>query len=143
MAVIYFTIEDPQWESVLPDHEKLAEKVLKSEEGELSIVLADDAFVRRLNAQFRDKDSPTNILSFASEDEPGYLGDLILARETIFREAKEQHKEPEAHFMHLLIHGYLHLCGYDHEEEQQAQKMEAKEIKWLAQLGIANPYEIQ
>lgn len=116
---------------------------------ELSIVLGDDALVQQLNRDYRGKDKPTNVLSFAFEDAEGpdagddapvLLGDVIVARETVAREAAEQGKSFDAHFMHLVAHGVLHLLGYDHETEEEAGVMEALEIAALAALGLPDPY---
>lgn len=116
---------------------------------ELSVVLADDALVHRLNREYRGKDKPTNVLSFAlteaDEPEPGegapvLLGDVILAFETVEREAVEQNKTPADHMTHLVVHGVLHLLGYDHETDDEAEEMEALETRLLATLGIADPY---
>lgn len=125
-----------------------------------SVVLANDEAVRELNKQFRTKDMPTNVLSFpahenaqalkaalaAPQDDPmmadaSYLGDMILARETISKEARDQGKAMRDHFCHLLVHGTLHLLGYDHIDEGEAEEMEALEIAILKELSIANPYE--
>jgi probable rRNA maturation factor len=116
-------------------HEKLAKKPF-----ELAIVLADDAFVKNLNHAYRGKNKPTNVLSFPS-DEAGQLGDIVLAFETVEREAGEQQKTFRAHATHLLVHGVLHLLGHDHEIEAEAELMESKEVKILKKLGIADPYE--
>lgn len=114
---------------------------------EIAVVLADDAFVKDLNSQYRGKNKPTNVLSFPTSSlTPDLrplipdLGDIILALETIENEAKEQGKTFRSHAIHLLVHGFLHLLGYDHIEDKQAEIMEKLEIKILRKLGISNPY---
>lgn len=109
-------------------------------EGEIAMALGDDAFVQGLNGQFRGKDAPTNVLSFPSGTS-GFLGDIALARETLLREAEEQAKSPRDHAIHLIVHGILHLLGYDHDTDEQAGDMEALEVRVLGRLGIANPYK--
>lgn len=115
--------------------------------GEISVVLADDPRVRALNRQYRGQDKPTNVLSFPNMEAPSaagvgrLLGDVILARETLQREAREQHKSLEDHLAHLVVHGVLHLLGYDHEEAAEATEMEDRERRILAGLGIADPYD--
>jgi probable rRNA maturation factor len=109
-------------------------------EGELSLVLSDDAQVRILNRTYRQKDTPTNVLSFPQTGP--LLGDIVLARETLLREAAEKHVSFEAHLTHLIIHGWLHLQGFDHQTEAEAQEMEAVEIAALRTLGIDNPYQV-
>jgi probable rRNA maturation factor len=119
----------------------------------VSLVLADDAEVHALNKQWRAKDKPTNVLSFpmlareevlaaaATADAPGMLGDLILAHGVCAREAAEKGIAVEAHAAHLMVHGLLHLAGYDHETgEEDAAEMEALETKALALMGLADPY---
>jgi len=119
----------------------------------VSLVLADDEEVHALNKQWRAKDKPTNVLSFpmlareevlaaaAAADAPGMLGDLILAHGVCTREAAEKGVPVEAHAAHLMIHGLLHLAGYDHETgEEDAAEMEALETKALALMGLADPY---
>ena len=106
---------------------------------EMAVVLADDKFIRQLNRDYRGKDKPTNVLAFPS-DEESQLGDVVLALETIEREAREQKKTVKNHTKHLLVHGTLHLLGYDHERKKDAAQMEALEIKILETLGVANPY---
>lgn len=108
---------------------------------ELSIVLADNAFIRQLNKEWRGKDKPTNVLSFP-QGEPELLGDVILAHETIATEAEEQNKAFADHLKHLVVHGVLHLLGHDHEEDDEAETMERLEIEILGHLGVKNPYEI-
>ncbi len=109
--------------------------------GELSIALTDDAQMQALNHQYRDKNTPTNVLSFPANGP--LLGDIVLSYETITREADEKQVTIKAHLSHLLIHGFLHLQGYDHQTETDALAMEALEIKALAALGIDNPYKLQ
>jgi len=106
--------------------------------GEICIVLAGDAGVRKLNREWRGKDKPTNVLSFAGT--PPLLGDIVLARQTVLREARDRAKPVAHHIVHLVVHGCLHLLGYDHEEEKEARRMEKMEINLLEQLGIPNPY---
>lgn len=108
--------------------------------GELSVVLADDAQVQALNCDYRHKDTPTNVLSFPMPPDTGLMGDVIFARETIAREAAAQSKRFEDHFVHLLIHGVLHLQGFDHQTDTDATDMEAREVRALARLSIDNPY---
>lgn len=113
--------------------------------GEVCIRIVDEQESANLNAQFRQKNYPTNILSFPAiapeEIKNEYLGDMVLCPAVIEREAEEQHKKLEHHWAHLIIHGSLHLLGYDHVAEQDAEIMEALEIKLLQQLGYPNPYE--
>jgi probable rRNA maturation factor len=116
---------------------------------EISLVLADDAMVRDLNGRYRGQDKPTNVLSFATLDDeddispadgPLMLGDVIVAFETTAREAASEGKSLAAHLSHLVVHGVLHLLGYDHQDDAEAEEMEAAERSILAGLGIADPY---
>lgn len=110
-------------------------------EGVVSVLLGDDAALRALNETWRGKGKATNVLSFpAATSSGGRLGDIALAAETIDLEARTQGKTFEAHMMHLLVHGLLHLLGYDHEEDSEAEVMEAREREILADLGVADPY---
>lgn len=111
---------------------------------ELSILLTNDEEQHELNQQWRGKDSSTNVLSFP-QIEPfgpviGILGDITLARETLIREAEEQGVTFEAHFTHLMVHGFLHILGYDHITDAQALQMESLETQILASLGVEDPY---
>ena len=115
------------------------------DEVEISLLLTDDAGIRELNRDWRDKDKPTNVLSFPAPVVPGIpgprpLGDIAVAYETVAREAEEERKTFEDHLTHLLVHGLLHLLGYDHELEAEAEIMEGLEVRALASLGIADPY---
>ncbi|MBL8628117.1 MAG: rRNA maturation RNase YbeY [Rhodospirillaceae bacterium] len=113
---------------------------------EISLVLSTDARVRVLNRDYRGKDKPTNVLSFPAADDAGLmsdvlmLGDIVLALQTTQKEAKAENKPFKAHTAHLVVHGVLHLLGYDHELERDALKMERMERLILADLGIADPY---
>jgi len=109
--------------------------------GEVCMMFTDDAAMAELNAQFRGKSKPTNVLSFpAHESDMDRLGDIALGRETVFREAEEKGIRVEDHIAHLVIHGFLHLAGYDHETEMEAEEMEAIEREALSRIGIADPY---
>lgn len=133
----------PSWEEKISQSlEKATEAVGKDFScAEVSVVLADDQQVQDLNKKFRHKDRPTNVLSFPSEIE-GELGDIILAYETVMKESKEANIPSLHHTLHLIIHGFLHLLGYDHENENDAHKMESMEIQILKTLNIKNPYEV-
>jgi len=109
-----------------------------------TLKFVDDETIQEANAEFRGKDKPTNVLSFPDGESDGeelYLGDIMMSIPTMMREAKEQLKPIEEHMVHLMLHGYLHLMGYDHEEEEEAVEMETLEIELLQTLGIKNPYE--
>lgn len=108
--------------------------------GELSVLLSTDLKVQILNRKYRNKNKPTNVLSFPIAPPAPMLGDIVLAYETVEKEAEDKGVSLEAHMMHLLIHGFLHLQGYDHENESDAEVMEALEIKALKTLKISNPY---
>ncbi len=112
---------------------------------ELCIHLADDPHIRELNARWRGLDKPTNVLSFPAVDpahlgQARLLGDIVLAYETVAREAEDEGKALADHYRHLVVHGFLHLLGFDHETDADAQVMEAMETRILARLGVADPY---
>ena len=115
-------------------------------DSELSLVFTNDADIREINAKWRHIDKPTNVLSFPAfalqpGQEPGeILGDIVIARETVAREAAEEHKSFDDHLSHLVVHGLLHLMGYDHQNDEEAEQMETLERKILASLGISDPY---
>ncbi len=119
---------------------------------EVNVCLSNDAEVQRLNKEFRGKDKPTNVLSFACIDDDEFwdmldksadmeLGDIILAFETLQREADEKHITVYAHYCHLLVHGFLHILGFDHQTDEEADEMESLETEILEQFSIDNPYQ--
>jgi probable rRNA maturation factor len=114
----------------LPDH------------SELSLLLCDDARIRLLNRDWRDKDEATNVLSFPSSgpEAKTILGDIAIAYETVEREALRDRKSFADHYTHMVVHGFLHLLGYDHESDEDAETMEGFERRILAGLGIADPF---
>ncbi|MCR9214936.1 MAG: rRNA maturation RNase YbeY [Proteobacteria bacterium] len=167
-------VKDNSWRDLLPNLETCTKEVieatlsaLQEEFGtlpiageiqpvvEISLVLTGDKEIRELNRDYREKNRPTNVLSFpdtlidedalkeaALTEEPLMFGDIIMASDTIREEADAQHKSIADHFRHLLVHGVLHLAGHDHIDENEAQIMEQLEIDILRGLGIPNPYEI-
>lgn len=140
-------IEAEGWNTCPPDASDLAIRAAGAAlaaagvSGGLAILLADDDRLAELNLGFRAKAGPTNVLSFPAPANPeGWLGDLALAFGTCRREAEAQDKRLEHHLQHLVAHGVLHLVGYDHESEAEAEAMEALEAKILAGLGAPDPY---
>ena len=143
--MIEVEVEDPAWTSALPDAVALVERAaamaLGTVEGDVVVLLTDDASVQEINARFRDRDQPTNVLSFPAADSAApHLGDLMLAHGVWAAEALAQGKSLADHLTHLTIHGVLHLLGRDHVDEAEAEAMEAEERSLLASLGVADPY---
>ncbi len=137
-------VADAGWRKALPGVERIVRRAALAALGRrkrsLVVALSDDRQVRKLNARDRRKDKPTNVLSYPS-GEKSFLGDVVLARQTVWREARSQGKTEAAHVSHLVVHGTLHLLGYDHETgEADAERMEALERRILKKLGIADPY---
>lgn len=139
-------VEDLAWLRREPQAEALARQAAAAalgdvDRGEIAILLADDAAVRDINARFRGKDAATNVLAFpAPAIHGGHLGDIALAFGVCDREAAAQGKSLADHLRHLVIHGVLHLLGYDHDEDGRAEVMEARERALLGELGVADPY---
>ena len=158
------TIADPRWHQVFPDYEERLRAALMatlartpltaSRRFTVDVTLADDETVHALNARYRGRDAPTDVLSFpqfaagellalAPEGPPLPLGDIVLAFDTVLREAKALDQPLEAHALHLFVHGLLHLLGYDHEQEDQARRMERLESEILAAVDVPDPYQDQ
>ncbi len=144
-------IEVEAWGDAVADVEAVVERAalaaLGDEVGGIVILLTDDDTVRDLNDRFRGKDRPTNVLSFPAAEMPGVegptpLGDIVLAYGVCAREAVEQSKTLDNHLTHLIVHGVLHLLGQDHEDDAEAEVMEAEERTILARLGISDPYSL-
>jgi probable rRNA maturation factor len=162
-STVDVTIEAPAWRAVAGDAEQLCRQAIRATLGraaltawlasaEVSVLLADDATVRRLNARYRQQDRATNVLSFpalkldpdqappAPGPAPVLLGDIVLAAETVCAEAAAERKPPADHLRHLMVHGCLHLLGYDHQDAAGAARMERLERAILGELGIPDPY---
>ena len=167
---LYINIEDNRWEESVKDIDPLSKQAATTAFDDLqkqipaylsqankpiiiNLTLSNDETVHQLNKDYRGMDKPTNVLSFANVDDPDFeeelanaddfleLGDIIIALETLEREAQEQSIPLQDHLSHLLVHGLLHLLGYDHQEDEEAEHMEGLEIKILQHLNIKNPYE--
>jgi probable rRNA maturation factor len=155
------SVSEPQWNESFLDVEAIARRAatltvqhatlprrIESRDMEAAIVLANDDLIQILNREYREMDKPTNVLSFATLDSndpvpdegPFPLGDIILSYQTIDREATEQGKFFKDHFTHMIVHGMLHLLGYDHQDEDEANIMETLEIRILQKMNIQNPY---
>lgn len=154
---ITISYEDSHWRARLPRLKSLTEQAvlaaLRHEKWSrknlvINVILSSDAKVRVLNRTWRGKDKPTNVLSFPVEEphmevprgRPRHLGDIVLARQTLLREAKAEGKKLAHHYQHLLVHGTLHLFGHDHLTNAEADVMEAREVRILAGLRVPNPY---
>lgn len=136
-------VEDPAWTDALADAQALCVRAAEASApgADLAVLLTSDEAVRAMNEQYRGIDKATNVLSFPASGLPGdHLGDIALAFGVCEREANEQGKALCAHLQHLVAHGALHLVGYDHEDDSEADIMEAKEREILAGLGLPDPY---
>jgi probable rRNA maturation factor len=143
-VLIEVEIDDPAWTAALPDAQDLAiaaGEAALDRPGEVAVLLTGDETLRDLNNRFRGKDRPTNVLSFPAPANPeGHLGDIALAYGVCATEAEAQGKTLAAHLQHLVAHGVLHLVGFDHETDAEAEVMEARERVILAALGVSDPY---
>jgi probable rRNA maturation factor len=160
-ATVDVAVESALWDGV-PDAVQCVERAIATAAracgatGEVAVMLADDATLRALNARWRGRDAPTNVLSFPAPPalrvpplagegrgggEPKFLGDIAIAFETTRREAEAEGKTILHHLSHLAVHGFLHLLGYDHESDAEAERMERLERSILAELDIADPYD--
>jgi len=147
---IDFDAPSPQWQALTGAEGTVRAAIAAAAElapsgGEMSVILTDDAAVQELNRAWRGIDKPTNVLSFPASAPKGaglplLLGDVIVAYETLAREAKDEGKPVLHHLAHLVVHGYLHLLGYDHQTDSEADAMEGLERQILARLKIADPY---
>ena len=143
--MIEVEIDSDEWTEALPEAaavvERAARAALGTVEGDVVVLLAADEAVQDLNQRFRDKDRPTNVLSFpAAESAFPHLGDVVLGYAYCAAEAETQGKTLSDHLSHLVVHGVLHLLGRDHEDDAEAEEMEAEERDILAQIGVADPY---
>jgi probable rRNA maturation factor len=144
--VIDIQVQSPLWDAEPAAADAVrtaieAAAALAPAQGEISVLLTDDASVRTLNRDWRKVDQPTNVLSFPAAKPAGALiGDIAIAYETVRREATAEGKEFLHHLAHLAVHGFLHLLGYDHQTDSQAEAMEGLERAALARLDIADPY---
>ncbi|PZT98761.1 MAG: rRNA maturation RNase YbeY [Brevundimonas sp.] len=143
--MIEIEVEADDWTVALADVQAVVERAagaaLGTVAGDVVVLLTDDAAVRDLNARFRDKDRPTNVLSFpAPESAAPHLGDIVLAYGVCAAEAETQGKTLADHLSHLVVHGVLHLLGRDHVNDAEAEEMEAEERDVLARIGVGDPY---
>ena len=138
---VYVNVENRQWKKYKIDFEKIANAAVSAvyKDSEVSITLVDDKQIHKLNKQYRGIDKPTNVLSFELGDKV-LLGDIFISLDTVKREAKDAGISVEEHTAHMIVHGVLHLQGYDHIKDKEAKLMESKEIRILKKLGYKNPY---
>lgn len=146
---IEMVFQETGWRRLLPGAEALARRAVcaalrgTGAGGSLTVLLADDRALRRLNGEHRGVDKPTNVLSFPGDAGAGHLGDMALALGTVRREAEAAGKRPAAHFAHLVAHGALHLLGHDHLAAGEARRMERAEARAMRRLRLPNPWKEQ
>ena len=153
---IDITVQDPRWSSALPNLETLTQRAIDAcvdmliaearthqVFDELSLAFLNDESIRALNKQYRERDKPTNVLSFPGTVIDGrspLLGDVVLGYETVTKEASGRGLDLADHVTHLMVHGFYHLHGFDHQNDEEARVMEGLEVRTLEVLGISNPY---
>jgi probable rRNA maturation factor len=153
-GLIDVMVQSPRWKKqprasmIVRKAIQAAAKATSTPRAELAIVLTDDSAIRTLNREWRGFDKPTNVLSFPAASfgaiqNSSSLGDVIIAFQTVAKEATSEGKPFKNHLSHLAVHGFLHLLGYDHETDRDARKMEQIEVKILAGLGVPDPYAEQ
>ena len=142
-------VQSPQWkeqrgaEAAVRVAINAAADEISSPGGEVAVVLTDDAAIQKLNKQWRNIDKPTNVLSFPAAKSGAMLGDIVIAYETLAHECRDEGKEFAHHLSHLAVHGFLHLMGYDHQNDSDAEAMEELENAILARLHIPDPYFVR
>ncbi len=138
-AGISVSVAEPSWRRLVPGAERAARRAASLLGGDLSVILSSDRVVRRLNFAHRGKDKPTNVLTY-DPPAPGMPGEVIVALETIRREAAAARRPPAHHLAHLVLHGALHLAGHDHARAGDARRMEMAESRLLSRIGVPNPW---
>ena len=144
-AGIAVTIAEPRWRRLVPKAEAIAARaarIARPRDTNLSVVLASDRAVRRLNAAHRGRNKPTNVLTY-EPPRPDLPGEIVLALGTVIREARGEDRPPGAHLAHLVIHGALHLAGHEHDHPGDARRMEMAEARLLHRLRVPNPWKRQ
>jgi probable rRNA maturation factor len=132
-------VADPRWRARVRGAEALAARAARASGGAVTVLLASDRLVQRLNARHRGRNRPTNVLTFEPAA-PGLGGEIVLALGTVLREAAAAGRPPGHHLAHLVVHGGLHLAGHDHQQPGQARRMEMAEARLLHRLGLPNPW---
>jgi probable rRNA maturation factor len=139
-AGLRIIVADAAWRRVVRNPERVAGRAVAAAGGEATVVLASDQLVKRLNARHRGRNSPTNVLTFDAAGH-GLPGEIVLASGTVRREAHAADRRPAHHLAHLVVHGVLHLQGYDHHHAGDARRMEMAEARILGRLGLPNPWK--
>jgi len=139
-AGIQIVVDDPAWRRTVRNAEAMAARAARAAGIAGTVLLASDSAVKRLNARYRGRNKPTNVLTFEPAG-PGVAGELVLAFGAVKREAAQAGRQPAHHLAHLIVHGGLHLQGHDHQDAGEARRMEMAEARILRRLGVANPWK--